>query len=119
MRKVNALQTSPFGELTDQCWEGEDFVASLFSFQGASRLSIARKDFSPLAMSWEELQIVKSQCGFGGIDAVEIYPRDCDIVNTGNVRHLYLMLTPVPFAMRIQPGQSQPLQGELQWQAPM
>lgn len=117
MQKLLTFQTSPFGELSDQCWEGSGFVAALFSFQGASRLSIARIDFSPEPLSWEDLQSVKSKCGFGMLDAVEVYPRDCDIVNTGNVRHLYLMLTPIPFAMRVQPGQSQPLQGELQWAA--
>lgn len=31
---------------------------------------------------------VKSKCGFGGMEAVEVYPKDDDVINTGNVRHL-------------------------------
>ena len=42
---------------------------------------------------------VKRDCGFGDCDALEVYPRDADIFNTGNVRHLYLTGT-VPFALR-------------------
>ena len=42
---------------------------------------------------------VKRDCGFGDYDALEVYPRDADIFNTGNVRHLYLTGT-VPFALR-------------------
>lgn len=51
----------------------------------------------PDGISWDELQQAKSEVGFGDIDAVEIYPRDSDVVNVANARHLFLIPEGVPF----------------------
>lgn len=103
MRKLATPLRTEFLETAAVAWEGEGFLAGLFVFQGFYRLSIWREGFSPEPMSWEELQKVKSACGFGNIDAVEVYPRDCDVVNTGNGRHLYLMPELLAYAMRSKP----------------
>lgn len=42
---------------------------------------------------------VKRDCGFGDFDALEVYPCDKDIFNTGNIRHLYFT-GQVAFALR-------------------
>lgn len=93
-----------FLERSIATWRGEEFIAGLFAFQGMFRLSIWRKDFAPEPMSWEELQAVKSACGFGHLEALEIYPRDSEVVNTANGRHLYIAANPLAFAMRVTPG---------------
>lgn len=53
-------------------------------------------------ITWDELQQIKREIGFGGRDAVEVYPPDRDVVNVANMRHLWVM--PVgerlPFALR-------------------
>lgn len=103
MQKRSEPITTVFLEKSSTAWEGDGFLVGLFVFQGWYRLSIWREGFAPEAMSWEDLQRVKSACGFGEVDAVEVYPRDCDVVNTGNGRHLYLMPEPLPFAMRSKP----------------
>lgn len=94
---------STFGELSSAYWADEDYFAALYVFQGVARLSIGRADASETPFSWEELQRIKTECGFGEVDAVEVYPQDRDVVNTANIRHLYLMPTPLSFAMRHQP----------------
>jgi hypothetical protein len=51
-------------------------------------------------IAWEELQSIKDQLGFADRDAVEIYPAATDVVNNNNIRHLWLMAAPIPFAWR-------------------
>ena len=53
-------------------------------------------------VSWDELQAIKRQCGYGDHDAVEVFPRDVDVVNVANMRHLWILdpAQPLPFAWR-------------------
>lgn len=46
-------------------------------------------------ISWEELMQVKREVGFGDTYAIEVYPSDKDIVNVANMRHLWLLATPL------------------------
>lgn len=47
-------------------------------------------------ISWDELQHIKSVIGFPDRMAVEIYPKDADIVNVANMRHLWVLDEPLP-----------------------
>ena len=38
---------------------------------------------------------VKREIGFGDWYALEIFPRDGDIVNVANMRHLWMLATPL------------------------
>lgn len=49
---------------------------------------------------WDDLQAIKSACGYGDRDAVEVYPRTVDLVNVANMRHLWVLPEPVAFAWR-------------------
>lgn len=49
-------------------------------------------------ITWDELQALKRQCGFGDRFAVEVYPADLDVVNVGNLRHLWVLQGALPFA---------------------
>ena len=51
-------------------------------------------------ISWDALQEIKSAVGYGDRDAVEIYPRDADVVNVANMRHLWITPEPISFAWR-------------------
>jgi hypothetical protein len=70
------------------------FLAQLFQeLDGSVRISINRtaidRDGYWLAdLSWDELQELKRQLGFGDRLAVEVYPRDKDVAN---MRHLWVM----------------------------
>lgn len=48
-------------------------------------------------ISWDELQQIKRECGYGDADAVEVYPADDDVVNVANMRHLWIMDQPLNF----------------------
>jgi hypothetical protein len=68
-----------------------DDAYQVLAFQepGAIRLDIRRHDMRD-GIPWDELQRLKSACGFGDYDGVELYPRDADVINTANIRHLYI-----------------------------
>lgn len=51
-------------------------------------------------ISWEELQRIKHECGYADNDAVEIFPRECDLVNVANMRHLWVLAAPIACAWR-------------------
>jgi hypothetical protein len=51
-------------------------------------------------ITWEELQEIKNQSGFGQLEAVEIYPPEKDVVNVANMRHLWVLPVSLGFAWR-------------------
>jgi hypothetical protein len=51
-------------------------------------------------VTWDDLQRIKRECGYGAADAVEIYPSDKDVVNVANMRHLWILSDPIGCAWR-------------------
>lgn len=43
-------------------------------------------------ISWDDLQAIKRQCGYGNRDAVEVFPADRDVVDVANMRHVWVFL---------------------------
>lgn len=44
---------------------------------------------------WEDLQRCKRETGHGDWYGLELYPRDRDVVNVANMRHLWLLAEPL------------------------
>lgn len=51
-------------------------------------------------ITWDELQAIKVELGYFSEDAVEVYPPVTDVVNVANMRHLWILAEPLPFAWR-------------------
>ena len=70
------------------------------------RVTISRTDIDggrwKDGISWEELQGIKDSIGFADHDAVEVFPVRRDVVNVANMRHLWIMSSPLLFAWRKQ-----------------
>jgi hypothetical protein len=49
-------------------------------------------------ITWDQLQAVKAAVGYGDHDAIEVYPRERDVVNVANIRHLWVLREPLPWA---------------------
>lgn len=47
-------------------------------------------------ISWDELMRCKRESGHGDWYGVEVYPRERDVVNDANMRHLWLLSEPLP-----------------------
>lgn len=41
------------------------------------------------AITWDQLQAIKNVVWGCDARAIEVYPADCDVVNSGNYRHLW------------------------------
>jgi hypothetical protein len=86
-------------------WHSRKFLVQMFDetpFQGIDtrRISVSRvtlKDDGRWedGVSWEELMQVKREIAFGDWYGLEIFPRDADIVNVANMRHLWLLGVPL------------------------
>ncbi len=49
-------------------------------------------------ITWDELMRLKAEAGLAGQWAVELYPPDDEVVNCANMRHLWVIPNPPPFA---------------------
>lgn len=77
------------------------FLVQVFhEANGTTRLTVNRTMITSTGeweagITWDELQELKRQAGFGASYAIEIYPRDRDVVNVANLRHLWVLETPL------------------------
>jgi hypothetical protein len=57
-------------------------------------------------LTWDEMQEIKRQIGYADRYAIEVLPRDCDIVNVANMRHMWILPAPLPIGwfMRDEPA---------------
>jgi len=71
---------------------------------GIVRLSVCRTKLAgdrwKDGIGWDDLQAIKNKVGYPDSDALEVYPASSDVVNVANMRHLWVMPAPVPFAWR-------------------
>lgn len=88
-----------------KAWKSRYFMVQLYrednaAFPSLLRLSVNRSKLGGNGkwregITWDELQAIKSEVGFGNWYGVEVYPADKDVVNDANMRHLWLMPTPL------------------------
>ena len=87
-------------------WRSREFFCQLFEESGVLRFSVNRTHVDPATLrwvdgiSWDDLQRLKREAGFGGLEMVEIYPPDADLVDVANIRHLWIVSTRMPFSWR-------------------
>lgn len=79
----------------DKVMRSREFFVQIFGGE-LPRLTISRTEINKHGdwkegISWEELMDIKSGCGFGDRDAVEAFPKDKDVVNVANMRHLWIV----------------------------
>lgn len=96
-----------------QVWRSREFLVQIFQERGGvQRLSILRTQHDGNrfvdGISWDDLQRLKSECGRGDKDAIEIFPADRDVVNVANLRHLWVLPAPLPIAWRARPKGESP-----------
>ena len=77
-------------------YRNNKFLVQIFNDNNRARISINRTIIKSNGhwaddITWDELQMIKSQIGFGDVMAVEIYPKDKDVVNVANMRHLWII----------------------------
>jgi len=92
----NPFESSPVSNPPIRAWVSRDFLAALYDDRGTMRLSINRAELTndgnwKANITWDELQSIKAQCGYGNLWAVEVFPPDRNVVNVANMRHLWIL----------------------------
>lgn len=78
-------------------YRSKKFLVQVHDEKGRNRISINRTEIDTTnkrwkdGISWDEIQKIKSEIGYGDRDAVEVFPRDCDVVNVANIRHIWIV----------------------------
>lgn len=85
------LERSP-----SRVWRNMHFLVQEFECGPYLRLTLCRTMIDESGhwlanISWEEMQCIKHSLGYGPRQAVEIFPRDEDVVNVANMRHLWIL----------------------------
>lgn len=88
-----------------QVWVSQQFLVQLVHEPNAWRISVNRTALGrdgrwADGITWDELQAIKREIGFGDNYAVEVYPRDIDAVNVANMRHLWVPMGEGPVGWR-------------------
>lgn len=84
-----------------EVWVSREYLVQVFAEgDGVERISANRTTARPEGrwndgLTWDEMQAIKRQIGRGDLYAVEIYPRDCDVVNVANMRHIWVLPEPL------------------------
>lgn len=102
-------QDWPPARLTEGCrlkvYRSRDFLAQIYEERaGMLRMSVNRTSWCERSsswredISWDDLQRLKREAGYGQHWAVEIYPDDRAVVNVANMRHLWLLTEPPAYA---------------------
>jgi hypothetical protein len=89
-----------------RAWVSRDYQVQLYDedmtgFPHLLRMSVVRAKLGKNGhwkdgITWDELQAIKSEIGYGDKYAIEIYPADRDLVRVANVRHIWILHTPLP-----------------------
>ena len=90
-------------------WRSRTFCCQVYDASngaGVVRLSFNRTETELVGnvcqwkqgVSWDDLQRLKREAGYGERQAVEIFPADQDVVNVANMRHLWVLPQGLPFA---------------------
>lgn len=106
MSRDRIVETYPnLAHAPTHVWESRKYLVQLFGeqpFQGidtrrmtVSRVTLGDDGHWEENLQWEELQDIKREIGFGDWYGMEIYPRDSDVVNVANMRHIWLLATPL------------------------
>jgi hypothetical protein len=85
------------------------YFVQVYDQEGHIRISVNRAEIDDKGdwlqgISWDTLMEIKRQIGYGDFDAVEVYPKDKDVVNVANMRHLFILDEPLDFIWRSKKG---------------
>lgn len=96
----------PREQLPHAVWRSREFLVQAYNevphVDGVEtlRLSVCRTTTQTdggweASISWDDLMRLKREAGFGDWYGIEVYPRERDVVNVANMRHLWLFAEPL------------------------
>lgn len=93
------------GSLPDAVWRSRHYLALQYPAPSVGFVEVRRLTVNRVTVGndghwdqnipWEDLQRCKRETGHGDWYGIEVYPRERDIVNVANMRHLWLLSEPL------------------------
>lgn len=88
-----------------EVYRSRNYLVQVYREKNLIRLSVNRTDIDDNGewldgISWDTLQQIKNKLGYTDKDAIEVYPKESDVVNVANIRHLFIMDEPLSFIWR-------------------
>jgi len=88
-----------------EVYRSRNYLVQVYREKNLIRLSVNRTDIDDNGewldgISWDTLQQIKNKLGYADKDAIEAYPKESDVINVANIRHLFIMDEPVSFMWR-------------------
>ena len=87
-------------------WRSRGYLVQMFDEPQCRGIEVRRLSINRVTIGgdghweadidWERLMRLKREAGFGDWYGVEVFPRDRDVVNDANMRHLWLLAEPLP-----------------------
>ena len=80
-----------------QVWRSKKFTVIVWDVPAGTKLSIQRNEWNPTTrryndgITWDEIMEIKRAIGYGDEQGIEFFPRDSEIINIANVRHLWIL----------------------------
>ena len=105
-KQPERLEKIPRGEWRPECtppglieaWRNKKYLVQVYTAPepATARLSVINTALDSIGgwqsgITWDELQQLKAECGFGNCWAVEIFPPEDKIVRVSNMRHLFVV----------------------------
>lgn len=90
------------GPLPLEVWRSRKYLVQIYEDNNFVRMSVNRCELGKAGgwaaeITWDELQTIKHECGFGDKWAVECFPADDQVVNVASMRHLWIFPDPPAF----------------------
>ena len=84
-------------------YASRDYLVQVFDEgNGIKRITVNRVAIGGTTwddgITWDELQRIKAEVGYGDEWAVEVFPADDQVVNVSSMRHLWVLPEPPAFA---------------------
>lgn len=104
MQQIDSPPYQFSGATVLRAWRSRFYVAVLYrQDNGFTRLTVNRTELDDRGdyradLTWDELMDVKEEVGLGDVWAVEVFPPLEHLVNVANMRHLWLLDGPPPYA---------------------
>lgn len=88
------------------CWVSRKYLVSLYQENSYERITISRTEINNDGkwidgITWDEIQAIKKEIGFGDYWALEVYPKDDCVINVANMRHLFIFKNKPSFAWSV------------------
>lgn len=89
----------PVAKQPSTVWLSRKYLVQAHPFEHADYGSMTRLSINSIkrnrkgwhdGLTWDELQAIKAEVGYGDTYAIEVYPRQRHLVNVANIRHLWL-----------------------------